>query len=306
MKINAYPEQLRLYLDSLASRGKSVNTIRLYTSVLQRFGEYLSTLAGNPDITPHIIAGYRCGLREACVGANSIRQHMTILHAFFAKLEAFSRLTGGDERNPVLRDEFPEEAPVDYTDVLTPDEIQTLLNVQPKKTGAGIPIRNHAIVTLFLQSGLRNAELRALTVEDLDFDNHVITVRHGKGDKDRAAPFPAKAREAVRAYLAVRPDGLTDSDLLFGSTDGGGWHEYNGNALNALVKRYTRSIIGREIHCHLLRHAAASSWDDAGVPLRDVQKALGHADMRTTERIYVQVLHKSKAAQNISRAFDGV
>lgn len=302
MKTERFPEAAGTYLQSLASLGKSPHTVRLYTTVLHRFGDFLSSLAG--EITPATIAAYRSRLSEGDLSANSVRQHLTIIHAFFAKIEAFSRLTDGAEKNPVLREEIPDEIPLTYGDALTSEEIQTLLAVKPK--ASKMSIRNHALIVLLLQSGLRNSELRALTVEDLDFENHTVTVRHGKGDKGRVAPFPAKAREAVRAYLAVRPDGLTDSDLLFGSTDGGGWHEYNGNALNALVKRYTRSIIGREIHCHLLRHAAASAWDDAGANIRDVQKALGHSDIRTTERVYVQILNRAKAAQNISRVFDGV
>lgn len=308
MKSNTYASALRDYLNSMLSLGKSPNTVRLYTTVLQRFGTWLREAGDEIDITPAIIARYRSDLREGRLGANSIRQHLTILHAFFAKIEAFSRIAGGDERNPVLREEIPEEVPVDYDDVLTADEIRILLNTKPKSTAAGIPLRNYCIIVLLLQTGLRNSELRALTVNDLDFDNHIVNVLHGKGDKSRAAPFPALARETVREYLAsgTRPEGLPDSAPLFGSMSGGEWVEYNLNALNALVKRYTRKVIGREVHCHLLRHAAASSWDDAGIPIRDVQKALGHSNVRTTERIYVQILDRHKAAQNISKVFDSI
>lgn len=306
MKTERFPEAAETYLQSLASLGKSPHTIRLYTTVLHRFGDFLSRLAG--EITPATIAAYRSQLSGGDLSANSVRQHLTIIHAFFAKIEAFSRVSGGDERNPVLREEIPEEVPVDYDDVLTAEEIRILLDTKPKATTAGIPLRNYCIIVMLLQTGLRNSELRALTVEDLDFENHIVTVRHGKGYKGRAAPFPALARQAVAEYLdgGARPHEIPDSAPLFGSTEGGTWHEYNMNALNALVKRYTRKIIGREVHCHLLRHAAASSWDDAGVPLRDVQKALGHSNVRTTERIYVQILDRHKAAQNISRVFDTI
>ena len=303
MKIERFPEASESYLKSLASLSKSPHTIRLYTNVLRRFGEYLSGLTG--DITPAIIATYRSRLADCDLSVNSIRQHLTIIHAFFAKNEAFSRVSGDLDANPVLRGEIPDESEVEYDDALTADEIETLLHTRPD--GGKLQLRNYAIVVLLLQSGLRNSELRALTVEDLDFDGRTVTVRHGKGDKGRAAPFPALSRQIVGEYLAagIRPDGLQDSAPLFGSSDGGTWHEYNPNALNALLKRYTKRVIGREVHCHLFRHAAASAWDDAGVPIRDVQKALGHANVTTTERVYVKILRKDRAAQNISRLFDG-
>lgn len=306
MKTTQYAEAIDEYLSSLASLGKSSNTIRLYTTVLQRFANWLSDFQQEIEISPAVIARYRCELREASLSVNSVRQHLSILHAFFAKIEAFSRLTDGAEKNPVLREEIPDEIPLTYGDALTSEEIQTLLAVKPK--ASKMAIRNHALVVLLLQSGLRNSELRALTVEDLDFENHIVTVRHGKGDKGRATPFPALARQAVAEYLdsGARPHEIPASAPLFGSTEGGTWHEYNMNALNALVKRYTKKVIGREVHCHLLRHAAASAWDDAGANIRDVQKALGHSDIRTTERVYVQILNRAKAAQNISRVFDGV
>lgn len=306
MKSTTYASALRDYLDSMLSLGKSPNTVRLYTTVLQRFGEWLREAGDEIDITPSLISRYRSQLREGRLSVNSVRQHLSILHAFFAKIEAFSRLTDGTEKNPVLREEIPDEIPLTYGDALTSEEIQTLLAVKPK--ASKMSIRNHALIVLLLQSGLRNSELRALTVEDLDFENHIVTVQHGKGDKGRAAPFPALARQAVAEYLnsGARPHESPDSAPLFGSAEGGTWHEYNMNALNALVKRYTKKVIGRDVHCHLLRHAAASAWDDAGANIRDVQKALGHSDIRTTERVYVQILNRAKAAQNISRVFDGV
>ena len=306
MKSDTYASALRDYLDSMLSLGKSPNTVRLYTTVLQRFGVWLREAGDEIDITPAIISRYRSQLREGRLSANSVRQHLSILHAFFAKIEAFSRLTDGTEKNPVLREEIPDEIPLTYGDALTSEEIQTLLAVKPK--ASKMSIRNHALIVLLLQSGLRNSELRALTVEDLDFENHIVTVQRGKGDKGRAAPFPALARQAVAEYLnsGARPHETPDSAPLFGSAVGGTWHEYNMNALNALVKRYTKKVIGRDVHCHLLRHAAASAWDDAGANIRDVQKALGHSDIRTTERVYVQILNRAKAAQNISRVFDGV
>ncbi|MBQ8497171.1 MAG: tyrosine-type recombinase/integrase [Clostridia bacterium] len=72
---------------------------------------------------------------------------------------------------------------------------------------------------MLLMTGLCNSELRALTLHDLDFKNGIVRVIDGKGGKSRSAPFPKTARETFAEYLAsgVRPENLTENDLLFGT-----------------------------------------------------------------------------------------
>lgn len=308
MKASDYPEIIALYLENLASLGKSSHTLTSYRASLTKFSDFLRGIPGETEVDPDLIAEYRSQLRESDLSANTVRQHLTILHAFHAKLGAFLTLTGRTPLfNPVLRDEIPEEIIPTYDDALTAEEIETLLHTKPRR--GKYPVRNYCIIALFIQCGLRNSELRALAPADLDFENCTLTVKHGKGDKERQAPFPSIARQAVLDYMktGIRPADLPATAPLFGSLEHAGeWGEYNINSLNALVKRYTRKIIGREIHCHLLRHAAASSWDSAGASLRDVQKALGHANVRTTERIYIQILDRHKAAQNITKICDAM
>lgn len=52
-----------------------------------------------------------------------------------------------------------------------------------------------------------------------------------------------------------------------------------------------------------LRYAAANIWDNRGANIRNVQKALGHSKVETTERVYVQILDRKKAAENINKVF---
>jgi site-specific recombinase XerD len=82
--------------------------------------------------------------------------------------------------------------------VLLKTEYKALLQV------AGESKRDFAIVMLFLQSGLRVSELVNLKIQDVDFESREITVRQGKGRKDRVVPLVGQAIEALKAYLAVR------------------------------------------------------------------------------------------------------
>jgi site-specific recombinase XerC len=66
---------------------------------------------------------------------------------------------------------------------------------------AGDNARDFAIVMLFLQSGLRVSELVNLKIQDVDFTSREITIRQGKGRKDRGVPLVKQAEAALKAYL---------------------------------------------------------------------------------------------------------
>jgi len=82
--------------------------------------------------------------------------------------------------------------------ILLKTEYKVLLQV------AGGNTRDFAIVMLFLQTGLRVSELVNLKLPDIDFTSREITVRQGKGRKDRVVPLVKQAEAALKAYLAVR------------------------------------------------------------------------------------------------------
>lgn len=299
------------YIKALPSMNKSKQTVIAYDLALRKFSAYIFE-HDIDEITTTEIINFQTTLFETGIKANTIKHYLACLHAFFD----YCQKTGTISNNPVNTAYLPKSQPIEY-DILSQDEIVKILTDKPNKINK-IYCRNYAIMVLLIQSGLRNSELRNLTLKDLDFENGTITVRHGKGDKCRIVAFPSLAREVVGEYLesGVRPSNLTENDYLFGSTcDENGihnknnaWRQFSINCLNALVKRYVKRVIGREtnIHCHSMRHCAASMWDEMGVSLRDMQKALGHSSLATTERIYTHVLNRQRATSNINAAFDSV
>jgi integrase len=81
--------------------------------------------------------------------------------------------------------------------------------------------RDYAIIMTFLQTGIRLSELANLRVEDVDFDNKVLTVRQGKGKKDRQIPLVDEEVKALRNYLRYRNTKLVlDDEICFLAKNG--------------------------------------------------------------------------------------
>lgn len=281
---------------------KNGTTRKNYFSLLSMFFRFLEE-HNIEEITPLTIEQFKIQkMRQN--SQNTVHQYMKCLLTFF---QWHARITG--EPSPMTDSMLPEKKPVKYN-LLTRKEIETLLHATPK--GYKKPLRNKAIITLMLQSGLRNSELRALKISDLHFEKQNILVRNGKGGKSRYVPFPQLSQSAVKNYMNSEcPKHLTASDLLFGTDTNSDfeksetvWNALSSQTLNDIVKRWVKDVCGKEIHPHTLRHAAASLWDEIGVPIREVQKALGHASIATTENVYVSILNPEKAAEKICSAFE--
>lgn len=165
--------------------------------------------------------------------------------------------------------------------------------------------RDSAIVGLLILSGLRNSELRSLTMNDLFFEEGAIHVVNGKGGKERYVPFVEAAQEKVKAYLesGLRPDNLGGDALLFGHIASNGvWEEIGRTALSTMVYSFTKSILGEEkaARSHSLRHCFASRCWSNGLSLESIGEILGHSQISTT-RIYAERLDKKQFAADFGK-----
>lgn len=165
-------------------------------------------------------------------------------------------------------------------------------------------LREKAIVTMLLTSGMRNIEVRNLTLKNLNFGNSTIYCEITKGRKPRYVPFPVEAQKAVNAYLnsGLRPFELPFDAPLFGVlTDSGEWRKMERSELSDKISRYISGVIGDEnaSRSHALRHCFASTTLTDGTPMEAISQMLGHADMQTT-RIYSQDLEPELSASNFA------
>lgn len=169
------------------------------------------------------------------------------------------------------------------------DESRKLLEASMDEDNKYGP-RNFAIITLFLNCGMRLSELVGINIKDIDFDECKLNII-GKGNKERVIYLNKSCMKAISAYLEVRPkEGIKydSKDALFLS-----------ERRERISKRTVQYIVDKELEraglasknlsVHKLRHTAATLMYQYGnVDIRALQELLGHESIATTE-IYTHV-----------------
>lgn len=146
--------------------------------------------------------------------------------------------------------------------------------------------RDFAIITLFLNCGLRLSELVNINLSDIKDDMLRIV---GKGNKERIIYLNKACKDAIENYLKVRPtEGVKDKDALFLSERK---KRISRRTVQYIVEKYVKmaGINQKKISAHKLRHTAATLMYRHGkVDIRSLQTILGHQSISTTE-IYTHV-----------------
>jgi integrase/recombinase XerD len=283
MPASAFASDIDAYLAYLdLERGLSRNTRENYQRDLEQCAAFVAA-RGAPDwrsLTAEQAGAWVRSLGRRAAASSQARK-LTALRMFarFMVREAlrpddFTALLSG----PRLARRLPES--------LSEAEVGRLL--ASPSGGDPASLRDRALLELFYASGLRVSELAALTLQQVDLKNGLARV-FGKGSKERVVPMGARARDALKAWIASgRPHYVkarTRSELFLSS---------RGTALSrvslwSIVKKHARRAgIKREVKPHLLRHSFATHLLSGGADLRAIQEMLGHASISTTQ-IYTAV-----------------
>ena len=308
------PRLLDRVREALRARHYSRKTEKAYVAWIRRFilfhGKRHPRDMGAADVTRYLSSLATAG-RVAASTQNQALSALLFLYREVLHVEM-----------PWLDDIVRARRPVRLPEVLTRDEVRAII-----RQLHGNP---RLMAILLYGSGLRLLECARLRVKDLDLARHQITVRGGKGDKDRVTTLPLIVEtELIRHLAAVKRQ--HDADLHRGAgwvelpwalarkypNAGREWpwqwvfpasrsyvdhatgqrrrHHLHESVLQRAVKEAARFAgISKRATCHTLRHSFATHLLEDDRDIRTVQELLGHRDVATT-MVYTHVLSRGPA-----------
>lgn len=258
----------------IASR-KTPNTRTAYTSDWRRwlaFGWNRNIDLAAPNLVETV--AFRDDLEKRFAAA-SVTRNLSTLSFFYRAFMA----AGLVRVNPFDRSWLPrpDGSTIGKTQAIASDtatRILAAISVDQSKLGA----RDFAIMSLFVDTGLRRASIANLRRSDIDmFRLHACVIV--KGGREKFCSFTVETGDAITRWLAVAPD----SPYLFPSSR----HPFKPidlSTLNRIVGARALAVNARGVHPHQFRAAFITDGYDAGIPERDLQEAAHHADAAMTRR----------------------
>jgi site-specific recombinase XerD len=246
-------------LEELTRRNYSPRTMEAYVAGVNRAARHFNR---PPDqLTADDLRTFQLDLIARDVSWSQFNQVTSALRFFYQHVLARPDLVPF-----VPFAKKPRTLPV----VLSPDQVRRLLGAVP-------PGRNRLMFRIAYGCGLRVSELTHLRVPDIDSARHLLWVRHGKGNKDRAVPLPALLLAELRDYWRAHRPG---TDRLFPGPTG---QPLTVSTIQRPFQVARRACgLPEGVTIHTLRHCYATHLLEAGTDLPTLQRLLGHTSISTT------------------------
>ena len=217
-------QSLHIFLRALQGQNYSPKTLRAYGDDLTQFLEWVQKNRVDWEMPTRFsradIEGFMQYLASQRMSGVTRVRKLAAIRKFFAFM-AEHTILAGNPANTVKGARREEKEP----NILYKEQYKALLYE------AAHNIRNYAIIQTFLQTGIRLSELVNLRVEDVDFELRILTVRQGKGKKDRQILLVDEAVKALRNYVRYRNTELILDDETF-------FLAKNGTSLNFSKVKY--------------------------------------------------------------------
>lgn len=279
------------------TRNLSPATVRSYLSSMQGFESFYAgrDLAGMG--IDEIKSYQHYLLRVKKFGANTVNSRMSGVKFFFRHVLGITGLT---ELSPQVR--TPRKIPT----LLSEEDIASLINSLHN-------VMYKAIIMLTYSAGLRSSDVRNLKPSDIDSKRMVITVRDGKGSRDRQAILSPLALRALRTYwILFRLSSPHKSDYLFMATKVKSSSDIN-KPLSQTALGYILDIgakaagLKKKITPHVLRYSFAIHLLERGTNIKYIQALMGHDCIRSTARYtFVANINRLKVKSPLDSLFEGI
>lgn len=273
-------EAVSRFLADRRARACGGYSVRTYDSQLSLFRDWLSD-AGIVDvagISRDLVQAYFESLkgrdqlrRPGKLSPVSIVSYSKTLRTFFLWCQKYRYL-----RSDLAHSFVVHKPSRRLPKSISPDDVRRLLSVS-------LTVRDRAVICLLLDSGLRIAELTALSVGDLDFGRFMVHVQRGKRDKERYSLFQVVTAGVLKEWMLQRAP-VSAADRVFVDRSGRPLTE---SGVFKIVRRAAQAA-GVKVSPHRLRHTFATEYLDAGGKLEDLQLLMGHEHISTT-MVYVHV-----------------
>jgi len=280
------------FLKHLQTQGYSERTVTDYRYNLRYFLDYLTDrkVSSFSKVSPETILAYQDYIhheykpvRKKVLSLGYQVNLLKVLKKLFVYLVRDGKILS-DPTAGLKLPKLPKRLP---SDVLTKREIKKLLSSPDTTKPSGM--RDRAVFEILYSTGIRKRELGNLKLYDVDLTNRQVTVREGKGKKDRILPLTKKAAEVVDVYVRENREWLIagkDPGYLIlndrGRRIGEKWPAW------MLAKYVAASKIKKKVTTHTFRHTFATHLLKNGVSIRVIQELLGHASLTSTQ-IYTKV-----------------
>lgn len=268
-------EAKQAFLHEKEVKGCTVPTIKSYHYFIKSFidykGNYEITLISQTDID-----GYAIDLYKRDLSVATYHTYLHHLRIFFKWCARKCELQFDPMEIAVPR------SPKKKLRIYSAEDIRLIYTTECASVD-WLNARNRAIISLMLDSGLRQMEPCTITLQDIDFNAKRVKVR-GKGNKERIVPLGNITVALIKHYLSLMP--YKDSMYLFCNQYG---KKLTGNAIKLFVRKM-RDLLPFEFSSHKLRHNFATNYcidkleNDGIVDTYSLMYIMGHESIETTEK----------------------
>lgn len=279
--MNQLENHYQEFLNYLASeKNASPSTLTSYNTDFKIFLDFLSLIQVEPTfqtVDTVIIRRYISFLqKEKKFAVSTLRRKIHSLSSYFKFLVEQEYII----KNPMLPIHAPKK-PTLIPIYIKQNEVERLLECPENHSGdVSHRLRDKVMLELFVFTGARRGEVLGLDWNDIDFGQNTITIKKGKGRKQRLIPLIEPLLSDLWEYLQTRLPLTTSAVIL---SDNG--TRMSPSNLNALFRRYLKKahIDNKGYTIHKCRHTFASLLHQNDVDLLYIQELLGHEDLNSTK-----------------------